>query len=201
MHEMTLPNTTLAQRYAPGTARAYADDVILLNERWPDICLAVSTGLTLRQALRQALPHPANGRWDFLIAETLRQNQDMADDLAEAESKGARWMAQSVVDIADDLVNDDSADPVKVAKLRIEARKWVASQHNQDRYGVRQPAQTVVQVDARSLHLQALQSVPDPVNSALPAGGQRPIDVLPRSHVLEQRLPAGISSDDREQED
>lgn len=146
------------QRESPSGPAAYADDVLLFLDRWPDVLLVVSTGKTMGQALKIVFGPDRVAGWRYIAARSLQQDERMRDALAEAETAGARFMAQSVVEIADALDGRDDVDADKAAKIRIDARKWLAGQHDQDRYGVRQAAQVQVQVDARSLHLQALQS-------------------------------------------
>lgn len=67
-------------------------------------------------------------------------------------------MANETLDLADELVLQPKGDPVQIAKLQIEARRWLAGKNN-PRYDT-QRAGVAVQVNVGGLHLTALKAAP-----------------------------------------
>jgi hypothetical protein len=65
-------------------------------------------------------------------------------------------MADEVIDIADGATNESE----RVARLRIDARKWLASRWNPGIYGER--TGPLVQIDLAGAHLRAVRPVDQP---------------------------------------
>lgn len=88
------------------------------------ICERIADGESLR-TICSAVDMPNNAtvfRW-------LAANRDFSDQYARAREDQAESLADEIVKIADE------AEDANVARLRVEARKWVASKLKPKRYG------------------------------------------------------------------
>lgn len=92
----------------------------------------------------------------------LHAEPDFADQYARAREAQAEALADEIVDIADAA----GADP-QLGKLRVEARKWVASKLKPKRYGDRtllgsdpeNPLPVTPLIDATKLSAEALREI------------------------------------------
>ena len=71
--------------------------------------------------------------------------------LARARTRGGRSLAEQTLEIADAATPQDA----QVAKLRVDTRRWLASQQAPDEYGDKQ--QPLVNIDLGSMALDALR--------------------------------------------
>ncbi len=69
------------------------------------------------------------------IYRWLENNANFRQKYARARERQAEFMALQVVPIADDAGEKDSADAINRARLRIDARKWLASKLAPKKYG------------------------------------------------------------------
>lgn len=133
-----------------------------LEARIDELCDLLAGGASDKQAMKElGFPsaHPL-----YVLA---KRNEEVSQRLVRAREVGAAAMASDTIDLADELVLLPKADPVQVAKLQIEARRWLAGKNNA-RYDT-QRAGVAVQVNVGALHLQALKAVAAPVQQeALP---------------------------------
>jgi hypothetical protein len=106
--------------YTPEIAEAICEEIATTDHALHRICE------------REDMPdHATVYRW-------LASNQDFCDKYARARERQADFMASQTVDIADDTSKDNSfAGSVAVARsrLRIDARKWLASKLAPKKYG------------------------------------------------------------------
>lgn len=73
------------------------------------------------------------------VFKWLSQNKDFADQYARAREEQAETLALEIVEIADgDKQSDDTAVMAARDRLRVDARKWVASKLKPKVYGDRQ---------------------------------------------------------------
>lgn len=91
------------------------------------ICGLIAEGNSLNKICQSdEMPHRATVyRW-------LRQNDDFSDNYTRAKEDAADWFAEQIVEIA-----DSEEDPNK-ARVRIDARKWIASKLKSKNYGEKQ---------------------------------------------------------------
>jgi hypothetical protein len=88
----------------------------------------------------------------------------MKDRLAEARLGRAEKYADEALEIADSVPEESNA--INKAKIRIDARKWLAGVDNPEKYG-QKPAQ--VNVSIGGLHLDALRRVQSDLAKAISA--------------------------------
>src|SRR5574340_551894 len=86
------------------------------------------------------------------------EDSALAARFAHARRAGAAAMASECLDIADDLVEHETADPVRVANARIAQRQLLAARRNREEFG--DSAKVAVQINVADMHLTALQDVP-----------------------------------------
>lgn len=118
------------------------------------ICERIADGASLRSiCLKDDMPSKST------VFKWLGQQKTFADQYACAMEARADVLADEIIDIADDGSNDFmgedekyNGDAVARSKLRVDARKWVASKLKPKKYG------------DRTLHGS------DPDNPLLPAG-------------------------------
>lgn len=112
------------------------------------ICAMLAGGYSLRQALKgDDMPDKSTVmRWIFCTTQfTDPMFQDFRDQYAQAREMQAEMMADEIMDISDDGSNDyykrEGKEPsfdgehVQRSKLRVDARKWVASKLLPKKYG------------------------------------------------------------------
>ena len=86
------------------------------------------------------------------------------DEYKRAQRHFAETLADETIKIADSCI--DTAD-AQIAKVRIDARRWIAGKVDPERYGEKQgPA---VHINLQSEHLQALKDING--EDALPPSG------------------------------
>lgn len=93
----------------------------------------LGSGATI-DGLSRRLGFSASSFYDWVD----RGGQARADAVARARARGAHSLAESTVDIADDLVGAESNVEVQVAKLRSDNRWRLAAKLNPDAYGEKQ---------------------------------------------------------------
>lgn len=112
---------------------------VFTQELADEICERIADGESLRSICKEeSKPNKATVfRW-------LNANQDFSDQYTRAREEQAESFADEIVAIADDgkrdYVFDDGkfgvdTDHISRARLRVEARKWVASKLKPKRYG------------------------------------------------------------------
>jgi len=92
------------------------------------------------------------------LAAWIAADPERAATISRAREEASNRMADEVIDIADGATNESE----RVAKLRIDARKWLASRWNPGIYGER--TGPLVQIDLAGAHLRAVR----PVEQAAP---------------------------------
>lgn len=162
----------------PGTPKRRAE-LELLRSKLDELCELIAAGKTDKAALREL---GINGTG--ALYKLQEEDSAAADRLARARKSGAAAMASEVVDIADELTEDETADPVRVAQGRITTRQWLAGKR--DREGFGDAKGVAVQVNVNGLHLQAVRQLSQAVDVQV-------IDVEPE---LVPQLDAPESLDD-----
>lgn len=122
-----------------------------LEARLDELCDLLLGGASDKQAMRE-LGFPSAHAL-YVLA---KRNEEASLRIARAREAGATAMASETIDLADELAISPKNDPVQVAKLQIEARRWLAGKNNA-RYDT-QRAGVAVQVNVGALHLQALKA-------------------------------------------
>ncbi len=123
-----------------GRPSSFSDDVA------DDICERIADGESLRSiCAADGMPNKATVfRW-------LRGNEAFRDQYVRAKEAQAEALADEIVDIADDGHNDwmkrrygederwvENGEAIQRSRLRVDARKWVASKLLPKKYGDRQ---------------------------------------------------------------
>ena len=92
-----------------------------------EICRRLAEGETLRSICRdEGMPHAST------VVFWVNKDPDFAKRYAHARSQGLDVMAESIVDIADDLTEDPNS-----RRVRVDSRKWLLSKMRPDKYGDR----------------------------------------------------------------
>ena len=105
-----------------------------------EICLRLVDGESLRKICRDDhMPSPA------LICKWLAndENGELREQYARAKAEQADTIFQEVLDIADNATNED----VQVARLQIDARKWMAGKLKPKVYGDKMQNETTMSID------------------------------------------------------
>jgi hypothetical protein len=89
------------------------------------ICAQLSDGQSLRAVCRQESMPSATSVFNWL-----RSNRSFLEQYARAKEESADAMADDILDIA-----DDKAEDAQSRRVRIDARKWIASKLKPKRYG------------------------------------------------------------------
>ena len=92
------------------------------------------------------------------LASWIAADPERTAVIVRAREEASNRMADEVIDIADGATNESE----RVARLRIDARKWLASRWNPGIYGER--TGPLVQIDLAGAHLRAVR----PVEQAAP---------------------------------
>jgi hypothetical protein len=110
-----------------------------------EICAQLSDGKSLRAVCRQESMPSATSVFNWL-----RSNSRFLEQYARAKEESADSMADDILDIA-----DDKAEDAQSRRVRIDARKWIASKLKPKKYGdkvettLQGPDGGPVQVEAR----------------------------------------------------
>ena len=123
-----------------------------------DIFEDLATGLPVTEAIKkyQVSKRIWHGWWD--------RKPGRRDEYKRAQRHFAETLADETIKIADSCI--DTAD-AQIAKVRIDARRWMAGKVDPERYGEKQaPA---VHINLQSEHLQALKDING--EDALPPSG------------------------------
>lgn len=92
-----------------------------------EICRRLSTGESVRTiAKSDGMPAPAT------IWVWLTKHPDFQEQYTRAREAQAEFLADEIVEIADSAVDSDSS---QAARVRIDARKWVAAKLRPKKYG------------------------------------------------------------------
>lgn len=127
-----------------------------LAERLDELCDLLRGGASDKQAMKEmGFPsaHPM-----YALA---KREESVRLALVRAREDGAHAMSSEVLDLADELVLIPKVDPIRVAQLQMDARKWLAGKRNAQFADSK--AAIGVQVNVGALHLQALKAVAAPV--------------------------------------
>jgi hypothetical protein len=127
-----------------------------LREKMEDLLALLRNGASDKQAM-QELGFPSSHPMYTLA----KKDEEVRLALARAREEGAHAMSSEVLDIADELVLVPKVDPIRVAQLQMEARKWLAGKRNA--MFADSKANIGVQVNVNALHLQALKATALPV--------------------------------------
>jgi hypothetical protein len=108
------------------------------------ICFYISEGMSIRQVCSQeGMPDKSQVfRW-------LASNEEFRDRYAKAKTIGVEYLAEELIDIADDATNDYmesegkdgsvaykiNGEAVNRSRLRIDTRKWVLAKLMPKKYG------------------------------------------------------------------
>jgi hypothetical protein len=90
------------------------------------------------------------------LASWIAADPERTAVIVRAREEASNRMADEVIDIADGATNESE----RVARLRIDARKWLASRWNPGIYGER--TGPLVQIDLAGAHLRAVRPVDQP---------------------------------------
>jgi transposase-like protein len=90
------------------------------------------------------------------LAAWIAADPERTATISRAREEASNRMADEVIDIADCATNESE----RVARLRIDARKWLASRWNPGIYGER--TGPLVQIDLAGAHLRAVRPVDQP---------------------------------------
>jgi hypothetical protein len=96
----------------------------------------ITDGKSLRAWCRQASVSP------MTVYQWMARERGFADRYARAYDNRADTLADEILDIADEVAGSDSIAAVAAAKLRVEARKWVAAKLKPQKWGDRQLVET-----------------------------------------------------------
>ena len=109
-----------------------------------DICRKIADGMSLRRLCEEdGMPHRDT------VREWLRKDRDFAAQYARAREEQADYYAEEIIEIADDgshdyktIIGKDGKEVevvdhehIQRSKLRVDARKWVASKLKARVYG------------------------------------------------------------------
>lgn len=117
-----------------GRPSDYSDEIAAI------ICERLADGESLRKiCLDENMPSRS------AVFKWLATNDEFAGQYAHARDAQADTLADEIIDIADDGSNDFmgedekyNGDAIARSKLRVDARKWVASKLKPKKYGERQ---------------------------------------------------------------
>ncbi len=110
------------------------------TEKAVRICELISNGKTLKKICREdGMPDKAT------IFRWLAVNEEFRDLYAKAKEIQAELMAEEILEIADDGINDTytddegqervNADVIQRSRLRVDSRKWLLSKLMPKKYG------------------------------------------------------------------
>ncbi len=106
-----------------------------------EICDRIAKGESLIRILKSddKFPHYSN------VREAIKKDLQFRDDYAHAKEEMADYLAQEILDIADDGRNDWTTNDegkkildhehVQRSRLRVDTRKWIASKLKPKKYG------------------------------------------------------------------
>lgn len=114
------------------------------QEKADEICAHLAMGESLRTVLKEE--HMPSMQTVF---NWMRTNKEFLDQYARAKEESSDWMADEVLDIADDGTNDWEEkeiaggrtiialnnEAVQRSKLRVDTRKWLMSKMKPKKYG------------------------------------------------------------------
>lgn len=90
-----------------------------------EICARLSDGQSMRSICREeSMPCMTT------VFKWLRENEGFAQQYARAKDETADAMSEDILDIADDVTEDPQS-----RRVRIDARKWIASKLKPKKYG------------------------------------------------------------------
>ncbi len=90
-----------------------------------EICARLSDGRSMRSICREeSMPCMTT------VFKWLRDNEGFAQQYARAKDETADAMSEDILDIADDVTEDPQS-----RRVRIDARKWIASKLKPKKYG------------------------------------------------------------------
>jgi hypothetical protein len=113
------------------------------EEEGDTICAWIQAGGSLRSYGRQT------GRKAETIYRWMRERADFQARLAHAREDQADTFAEEMLEIADAAATNPSIEGVAAAKLRVEARKWIASKLRPNKWGDKQTVEHVGGVNIR----------------------------------------------------
>jgi hypothetical protein len=120
--------------YANGRKAKVSPPVVHRPKKWPDrekdqwltaLCEWITDGGSLTSFCKEYPQGPAKPTW----FEWINENAIIADRYAQARERSADYLAEDIVLIADEVADAGQFDAARVnaARLRVDARKWVAS--------------------------------------------------------------------------
>jgi hypothetical protein len=105
-----------------------------IAELCPQICSRIAEGESLNRICKEG-GMPSKGEFlGWVLADIEAAPGGVADQYARARQLQAEGWAEQIVDVSDAATDRDSA---QVAKVRIDARKWVAAKLIPKKYGDR----------------------------------------------------------------
>ena len=111
------------------------------------ICTRLASGESMRSVCRDAAMPVMDTMWRWI-----REKRDFSEQYAVAKQESADALIEDILDIADDSAGDVPRD-----RLRIDARKWIASPSSSQRSMViRLPSMLTQVVTSRSLSVVIL---------------------------------------------
>lgn len=100
-----------------------------------DTAMVICTRIAKGESLRKICNDGVASIWTVL--GWLDKNPEFAQQYARARELQADYYADEICEIADDAAGEVDPIAVQAAKLRVDARKWVASKLRPKRYGDR----------------------------------------------------------------
>lgn len=138
------------------------------------ICERIADGTSLRKiCLDDDMPCKAS------VFTWLNKYPEFSDQYARAREEQAESLADEIIDISDESYNDHDIDDngnvrvnneaIQRSKLRVEARKWVASKLKPKRYGDKL-TQELTGANGGAIKIDAMQAILDEIGtrSAIP---------------------------------
>lgn len=99
-----------------------------------DICSRLAQGDSLRSICKKTRMPAISTVMGWLFDD---EHEEFSQQYARAREAQAELRADEIIDIADDAKNADKSEKVQAARLRVDARKWVASKLLPKVYGDR----------------------------------------------------------------
>jgi len=121
-----------------------------------EICNIISTSSKSMKTISQEVGIPVR-----TILDWLNKHEDFLHKYTRAKEHQADFLAEEIIDIADDSTNDtktifkdgknievENTEWVNRSKLRVEARKWAASKLKPKKYGDKMQTESLVKIEA-----------------------------------------------------
>jgi hypothetical protein len=130
-----------------------------------DVAMVVCTRIAKGESLNKICKDGVASIWTVL--GWLDQHPEFAQQYARARELQADYYADEICEIADAAADEVDPAAVQAAKLRVDARKWVASKLKPKRYGdrieVESKSEVLVKDERESLRDKVLAAAEGPI--------------------------------------